>query len=90
MKVDRIDQSATQVTAIYRQANGQTVTITYLPLPDSETGAGAAAPGSTVVYGSPAPAYYYPYGYYPYAYYPWGWYPPIAVGFRFGFGHRWR
>jgi hypothetical protein len=81
MTVQKITQSGGQITAIYGMTNGQTYTVTYLPLPENE----AAAP-ATVVYTTPAPAYY------PYAYAPWGWgwYPPIAIGFGFGFHGRWR
>jgi hypothetical protein len=88
MSVDKITQSAGQVTAEYRMANGSVYTVTYLPLPANEAAAVAApeaAPvAGTVVYTTPAPVYY------PYAYAPWGWYPPIAIGFGFGFHGRWR
>ena len=87
--VERIDQTATQITAVYKYANGQESTVSYQPLSAAGTAgvpvpatAAPAATTSTVVYTSPG--YYYDYGPYPY-YYPWGWYAPVRVGVGFGF-----
>ncbi|HWB98063.1 MAG TPA: hypothetical protein VG672_15220 [Bryobacteraceae bacterium] len=86
--VERIDQTATQITAVYKYSNGQETTVSYQPLsaagaagvPVPATAAPATTTTSTVVY--TAPGYYYDYG--PY-YYPWGWYPPVTVGIGLGF-----
>jgi hypothetical protein len=93
MTVYRIEQSGSQITAVYRFANGRLNIITYMPLPENEAAAAGApaapAPASTtVVYSTPAPAYYpyYPY----YGYYPYGWYPPVAIRLGFGFGFHGR
>jgi hypothetical protein len=91
--VERIEQSGSQITAVYKYANGQLSTIMYMPLPANEAAAagapGAQAPASTtVVYSTPAPAYY---PYYPaYGYYPYGWYPPVGIRLGFGFGFHGR
>jgi hypothetical protein len=87
LSVQKITQSAGQISAVYQMTNGQTYTVTYLPLPENEAAAisaPTAAPATVVYTTAPAPAYY------PYGYAPWGWYPPIAIGFGFGFHGRWR
>lgn len=85
--VERIDQTASQITVAYKYANGQETVVSYQPL--SAAGAAGvpvpatAAPAAgttTVVYSTPG--YYY--GPSPY-YYPWGWYPPVTIGLGFGF-----
>lgn len=100
VSVQQINQTSTQVTIVYKYANGQTNTICYQLLSSAgagsptgvpAVGAPAAAPATTttVVYGTPPS--YYPYGYaYPYGYdYPYGyaypWYGPISLGFSFGY-----
>jgi hypothetical protein len=105
-KIEKIDQTNSAVTVVYRTAGGQTQTVSYLLLPAADTGglsvatpstpAPAVSSGSTtVIYAPPPPVYYYP------AYYPWGWYGPRSVhiglgfgfyghGYRGGFHHGWR
>jgi hypothetical protein len=103
--VIKIDQTSTEVVAVYKDANGQITTVSYQILPAAEAAAvtqAAAAPATgaaattavvpattTVIYGSPG-YYYGPYGYYG-GYYPWGWYAPIGIRVGFGFhgGRRW-
>ncbi len=88
MTVVRIEQSGSQVVAVYQYSNGQTNTVAYLLLPANGAYApGAAQPGPapTVVYAdSPRVVYYDGPGYYP-GYYPYYWYPPISVGIGLGF-----
>jgi hypothetical protein len=91
--IERIDQTASQITVLYKYSNGQETTVSYQPLsaagqagvPVPATAAPAATTTtSTVVYTSPG--YYYagdPY------YYPWGWYSPVVVGVGFGFHGGW-
>ena len=88
LSIEQINQTSTQITVVYKYANGQTNTICYqllsmagvAPVP-----AGAApvvVPAqTTVVYERPAPAYYYD----PF-YYPWPWFAPVAIDLGFGFG----
>ena len=90
LTIDKIVQSATQMTVVYRTANGQTNTVAYMLLPAAgapETVVAAAAPATTtrVVYAEPAPApvYYYDPFYYPAYYSPW--YGPVSVNLGFGF-----
>ena len=95
--VVQINQTSSQITVVYKYSNGQVNTVSYqplsaadasgVPMPTAAPAAGAVAvvPGTTVVYQTAAPGYYYdgyPYPYYGYGY---GWYPPVAVGFGFGF-----
>ncbi|HEX3730332.1 MAG TPA: hypothetical protein VHV47_11045 [Opitutaceae bacterium] len=87
--IERIDQTASQITVAYKYPSGQETTVSYQPLSAAGVAgvpvpatAAPAAPGSAVVYTSPG--YYYDYGPSPY-YYPWGWYPPVAIGLGFGF-----
>lgn len=90
LTVERIEQTASQVTVVYKYANGQTNTVAYLLLPGT---AGASAPGvvqatppPTVVYYEPAPRVVYYDGYGP-GYYssPGYWYPPVSIGLGFDF-----
>jgi len=87
--VERIEQSASQVTVVYKYANGQTNTVAYLLLPGASGASAPVAatpttPPPAVVY-EPAPrvVYYDDYG--PGYYYPGYWYPPVAIGLGFGF-----
>ena len=82
--VEKIVQTAGQITVVYQISSGQTNTVAYQLLPASGAAAVAAAPSApavTVVYETPAPVYYYD---------PWPWsYPWYGpVGIRFGFGFR--
>jgi hypothetical protein len=85
MAVDKIEQSANQVVAVYKLSNGQEYTVVYQPLPPEEAAAPAtAATTTTVAYAAP-----YGYAYYPGYYYPgyyWPYYPPVAIGLGFGWG----
>ena len=97
--VEQINQTSTQITVVYKYANGQTNTICYQLLSNAgaapAVGAPTGAPVTTVVptttnvvYATPSPAYYYyPYGYsYPYGYY-YPWYAPVSIGLGFNFGY---
>ena len=93
--VERIEQGASQVTATYRYANGQTNTVVYQVLPPA--GAPAATAQTQVVQGPPpAVVYeqaprtvyveeYYGPRYYPY---PYAYYPPVSLHLGFGYGYR--
>lgn len=93
--VERIEQSAAQITVSYKSANGQITTVAYALLPGSS---GAPAPATVAVPGSPAPAVVYAteprvvyYSDAPYYYgYPRYYYPPVSIGIGLGFrgGYR--
>lgn len=97
-KIDRIEQTSSEVKVVYRFSNGQIETVSYQLLPADDGGSGGIPvsapttpppppPTTTVVYApAPAPVYYYP-DYYPW----WGWYPPVSlrVGVGFGYHHGW-
>lgn len=88
--VERIEQSATQITVSYKSANGQITTVAYALLPGS---GGAPAPATVAVPGSPAPTVIYAteprvvyYSDAPYYYgYPRYYYPPVSIGIGLGF-----
>jgi hypothetical protein len=86
LAIERIEQSATQIIAVYKYDNGQTNTVAYQTLPPSSSGTVVtAAPAPTVIYeSSPRVVYYDDYDpfYYPY------WYSPVSVRLGIGFGHR--
>jgi len=88
LTVVRIEQSGSQVVAVYQYANGQTNTVAYQLLPANGAtvaDAGQPGPAPTVVYtDSPRVVYYDGPGYYP-GYYPYYWYPPVSVGIGLGF-----
>lgn len=90
--VEQINQTSTQITAVYKYSNGQINTICYqllsavaaAPLPAGATAVAVPAQ-ATVIYQQPAPVYYYD----PF-YYPWPWFAPVAIDLGFGFhGHHW-
>lgn len=89
LSVERIDQTATQVTVVYQNANGQANTVAYELLPTATTApvrtVVPTSPPPAVVY-EPAPRVYY-YDSYPpdYYYRPDYWYPPVSLSFGFGF-----
>ena len=93
LTIDRIEQTSTQITAVYRYGNGQINAVAYLLLP----AAGAAAnPNPVVTPTTPAPvvAYeatprvvYYDDYYWP-GYYPYYWYPPVAFRVGLGFNYH--
>ena len=85
--VAQINQTSSQITVVYKYSNGQTNTICYQLLSAAVAAPAIAGPTTaavpaqtTVIYGTPAPAYYYD----PY-YYPWPWFAPVAVSLGFGF-----
>lgn len=92
LTVERIEQSSTQIVAVYKYANGQTNTVAYQTLPPATGTTGTTttvAPSTTVIYeSSPRIVYAYDPFYDPF------WYPPFAVrvgvgfGFRGGYGYR--
>jgi hypothetical protein len=93
MTVERISQTALQVIAFYRNANGQPVTVAYQTLPPSgvaQTPAPAqpapavvvTAPPPTVVYETAPRVVYYES---PAYYYPRYYYPPVSLSFGFGY-----
>lgn len=96
--VEQINQTSTQITIVYKYANGQTNTICYQLLSNAGAAPAVSAPTgapmttvvpttTTAVYATPSPAYYYPYGYsYPYGYY-YPWYAPVSIGLGFNFGY---
>ena len=99
LTVERIEQTATQITVVFRSANGQTTTVAYLLLPGAGSGVATGSPAANAavvtpttpppaVYYVPAPrvVYYEDYGpaYYGYPYAGY-WYPPVSIGLGFGF-----
>ena len=86
MAVERIEQTATQVVAIYRYANGQINTVAYQTLPPATGTAGttvSAAPSTTVIYeSSPRVVYAYDPFYDPF------YYSPFSVRLGVGYGYR--
>jgi hypothetical protein len=95
--IDKIEQTSTQITAVYRYANGQTNIVAYLLLPTAGTAAipvpAPSTPPPAVVYDTAPRVVYYDesYGYGP-AYYPYYWYPPVAfrvgLGFNYHYGYH--
>lgn len=92
LTIDKVVQTASQMTVVYHSANGQTNTVAYMLLPAAGTSTSTVAvatttPPPTVVYAAPAPApvYYYDPFYYP-SYYAGPWYPPVSVSLGFGWG----
>lgn len=90
LTVEQIVQTASQVTVVYKYANGQTNTVAYLLLPGAAGGSAFVAapttPAPPVVYYEAAPRVVYYDGYEPNYYsYPRYWYPPVSIGLGFGF-----
>ena len=90
--IERIEQTNSVVTIIYKYADGQTKTVAYQLLPSAGPTAAPAvvatisAPPPAVVYYEPAPrVIYYEPAYYPYSY-SGAWYPPVSLRLGFGFG----
>lgn len=94
VSIEQISQTSSQIIVTYKYGNGQTNTICYQLLSTAGTAPVAAAstpvvvPQTTVIYGQPAPAYYYNYYDDPF-YTPWPWFGPVGIGFGFEFhgGH---
>ena len=88
LAIERIEQSAAQVTVVYRYANGQTNTVAYLLLPGvaatSTPVVATTTPPPAVVYEA-APRIVYYDGYGPYYPYPGYWYPPVSIALGFGY-----
>jgi hypothetical protein len=96
ISVEQINQTSTQITVVYKYANGQTNTICYQLLSAVGNAPGVAVPAgtaqvttvvpatTTVVYARPGPGYYY---YDPYYASPWPWFAPVSIGLGFDFGH---
>lgn len=90
LTVERIEQTSSQITVVYKNANGQTNTVAYLLLPGtavaSTQGVAQPTPAPAVVYYEPAPRVVYYDGYSPgYYYSPSYWYPPVSIGLGFDF-----
>jgi hypothetical protein len=99
--IDKIDQTSTGITVVYRFANGQTNTVAYRLIGQADSN---AAPAAAPAYGVPAPTtaapavvyapgyaaapapYYYDYAYAPYGYYWPGWFVPLGIGIGLGWG----
>jgi len=91
LAIEQIVQTPTQVTVVYKSADGKTNTVAYLLL----SGTANAAPGVVVptspppvVYYEPAPRVVYYDGYGPGYYYAdrgYYWYPPVSLSLGFGF-----
>ena len=98
LTIEKIEQTNTQITVVYRYGNGQINAVAYLLLP---TGGASANPLPTPATPPPAVAYYEPaprvvyyddsYGYWP-GYYPYYWYPPVSfrvgLGFNYHYGYH--
>jgi hypothetical protein len=92
VSVERIDQTASQISVTYKYSSGEVKTVAYQLLP---TGTMPAPTQTTVVQTAPAPAvvyappprviYYEEPVYYPRYYYPY--YPPVSLSFGFGYRH---
>ena len=93
LTIDKIEQTSTQITAVYRYGNGQINAVAYLLLPTAGAAASSvptpSTPAPAVVYqAEPRVAYYDDnYGYWP-GYYPYYWYPPVSFRVGLGFGYH--
>jgi len=93
ISVEQINHLSTQITVVYKYSSGQTNTVCYQLLSAAVAAPAIAGPTTvavpaqtTVIYGTPAPAYQaYPGYYYDPYYYPWPWFAPVAVSLGFGF-----
>jgi len=90
LTVERIDQTSTQITVVYKYSNGQVNVVCYQLLasatsqtaPVATTAAPATTTTTTIVYTEPARRVYYTYD--PY-YDPWYWVAPVCVGLSFDY-----
>lgn len=95
LTIDRIEQTATQVTVVYKTQNGLTTTVSYQLVPRA-TGTASTlvlptTPAPAIIYSdSPRVVYRYDpyYAYDPFYYSPWYPYPRISLGIGFGYGFR--
>jgi hypothetical protein len=100
--IDRIEQTDSKVTVVYKFSNGQTNTVAYQVLPTANAvpanGAPATAgqtttrvvtttPPPTIVYRTAPRVVYYDDPYYPYSYYPGYYWPPVSLSL--GLGYVW-
>lgn len=92
--VERVEETAGQITATYRQPDGQLRTVAYALLPTASPAGSTTvittppppvvvAPSTTVIYRPARRVVYYD----PWVYDPWYRYPSVAVGIGFGLGH---
>ncbi len=93
LTIERIEQSASQIVAVYKNASGQTNTVAYQALPPATAPAPAPTTPPPALLYAPAPRVVYydsydPFYYSSYPYYPRVWYPPVSLRLGFGFGHR--
>lgn len=105
LSIVQIVQTSTQITAVYRSANGQTTTVAYQLLPGataSDTTTTAAtttvmAPSTTVVVPNQAPTVIYETtpnviyydSYRSYPSYYYPYYPPVSLSLGFGYYRGW-
>ena len=94
LAIEKMEQTSTQITVVYKYAGGQTNTVAYQLLPTAST-APATTPAPTTIVATPAPTFVYTspayyYDSYPY-YYGWPWAWPVAfdigIGYRFHGGY---
>jgi hypothetical protein len=94
--IQKIDQTSSQITVVYKFDNGQINTISYQLIAAGDSGAvpvasasgvpAPATPAPTVVYQTyPGPYYYAAAAPYPGYYWPDYWLAPLAVGLDIGF-----
>ncbi|PTX97823.1 hypothetical protein DB354_05975 [Opitutus sp. ER46] len=92
LSIEQINQTATQITVVHKNASGQLTTVAYQLLP---TAAPQVATQQTVVVPAPAPTVIYQsaprtviyesYDPFPPSYY----YPPVSLNFGFGYYRGW-
>ena len=91
MMLERIEQTATQVIAVFKHPQGITNTVSYQLLPPAgapATRVVVPAERPTVIYRqAPRVIYYDDYPRY-YSPYPYSWYPPFSVHLGIGHSHR--
>lgn len=95
LTIDRIEQTATQVTVVYKTQNGLTSTVSYQLVPRATSATSTlvlpTTPAPAIIYSEPPRVVYrydpY-YAYDPFYYSPWYSYPRISLGFGFGYGFR--
>jgi hypothetical protein len=94
--IERIEQTPTQVTVVYKLTDGRTDTVAYAALPPPSPGTTTVAvpspapkvvvtPPTTVIYTRTPRVIHSD----PWYYDPWYYYPPVSVSLGFGFGHYW-
>jgi hypothetical protein len=99
LSIDKIDQTGSQITVVYRLNNGQLNVVSYQLLPTTDNAAATVptapqvveappapsySPSTTVVYAPPPPPQVVYYEEPVYYRYPSYWYPPVS--FRLGLG----